>query len=144
MTYRARGRSIFEVVVVSDVSPGRTKHCLCCHEYNDNVVLSGFNNLCLVASLWIAVLYIRLKRKAHSLCYFTIAIKTQAVAFVVFLVGFITVLCIGNYFRAKRAQERQRQRRMAKLASAGNAQYSSDPSYAGSYEAPQPSGGVSA
>ena len=69
---------------------------------------------------------------------------SKAVAFVVFLVGFITVLCIGNYFRAKRAQERQRQRRMAKLASAGNAQYSSDPSYAGSYEAPPPSGGVSA
>jgi hypothetical protein len=34
-------------------------------------------------------------------------------------VGFITVLCIGNYFRAKRAQERQRQRRMAKLQAAG-------------------------
>ena len=33
-----------------------------------------------------------------------------------FLIGFITVLCIGNYFRAKRAQERQRQRRLAKLA----------------------------
>mmetsp|Transcript_18258 Transcript_18258/g.27271 ORF Transcript_18258/g.27271 Transcript_18258/m.27271 type:complete len:110 (-) Transcript_18258:468-797(-) len=42
-----------------------------------------------------------------------------AVCFVAFLVGFITVLCIGNYFRAKRAQERQRQRRLAKLASAG-------------------------
>ena len=28
-----------------------------------------------------------------------------------FLVGFITVLCIGNYFRAKLAQERQRQRK---------------------------------
>eukprot|EP00553_Chaetoceros_curvisetus_P012691 CAMPEP_0204639060 /NCGR_PEP_ID=MMETSP0717-20131115/41585_1 /ASSEMBLY_ACC=CAM_ASM_000666 /TAXON_ID=230516 /ORGANISM="Chaetoceros curvisetus" /LENGTH=103 /DNA_ID=CAMNT_0051659027 /DNA_START=144 /DNA_END=455 /DNA_ORIENTATION=+ len=37
-----------------------------------------------------------------------------AVCFVGFLVGFITVLCIGNYFRAKRAQERQRQRRLAK------------------------------
>lgn len=36
--------------------------------------------------------------------------------FVGFLVGFITVLCIGNYFRAKRAQERQRQRRLNKLA----------------------------
>ena len=36
--------------------------------------------------------------------------------------GFITVLCIGNYFRAKRAQERQRQRRLAKLAGgSGNA-----------------------
>ncbi|KAL3780592.1 hypothetical protein ACHAW5_006410 [Stephanodiscus triporus] len=33
-----------------------------------------------------------------------------------FLVGFITVLCIGNYFRAKRAQERQKQRREAKMA----------------------------
>mmetsp|Transcript_3131 Transcript_3131/g.3627 ORF Transcript_3131/g.3627 Transcript_3131/m.3627 type:complete len:89 (+) Transcript_3131:86-352(+) len=39
----------------------------------------------------------------------------KAVCFVGFLVGFITVLCIGNYFRAKRAQERQRQRRLAKL-----------------------------
>ena len=35
-----------------------------------------------------------------------------------FLVGFITVLCIGNYFRAKRAQERQRQRRLNKQAAA--------------------------
>lgn len=41
-----------------------------------------------------------------------------AVMFVGFLVGFITVLCIGNYFRAKRAQERQRQRRVAKQAQA--------------------------
>ncbi|KAL3815675.1 hypothetical protein ACHAXA_006568 [Cyclostephanos tholiformis] len=39
-----------------------------------------------------------------------------AVCFVAFLVGFITVLCIGNYFRAKRAQERQKQRRDAKMA----------------------------
>ena len=38
-----------------------------------------------------------------------------------FLVGFITVLCIGNYFRAKRAQERQRQRRMAKQQAAAAA-----------------------
>lgn len=40
--------------------------------------------------------------------------------FVGFLVGFITVLCIGNYFRAKRAQERQRQRRLAKIAAASS------------------------
>jgi hypothetical protein len=44
----------------------------------------------------------------------------QAVCFVGFLVGFITVLCIGNYFRAKRAQERQRQRRLAKLSGSTN------------------------
>ena len=63
----------------------------------------------------------------------------QAVCFVCFLVGFITVLCIGNYFRAKRAQERQRQRRLAKLASSNNnggAQF--DPNYSGTYEAPLP------
>mmetsp|Transcript_15207 Transcript_15207/g.31944 ORF Transcript_15207/g.31944 Transcript_15207/m.31944 type:complete len:105 (+) Transcript_15207:127-441(+) len=44
-----------------------------------------------------------------------------AICFVAFLVGFITVLCIGNYFRAKRAQERQRQRREAKQAAAAAA-----------------------
>jgi L-asparagine transporter-like permease len=60
----------------------------------------------------------------------------QAVCFVCFLVGFITVLCIGNYFRAKRAQERQRQRRLAKLAAANGGQY--DPNYSGTYEAPMP------
>eukprot|EP00588_Corethron_pennatum_P010447 CAMPEP_0194267452 /NCGR_PEP_ID=MMETSP0169-20130528/1944_1 /TAXON_ID=218684 /ORGANISM="Corethron pennatum, Strain L29A3" /LENGTH=190 /DNA_ID=CAMNT_0039008285 /DNA_START=225 /DNA_END=797 /DNA_ORIENTATION=- len=38
-----------------------------------------------------------------------------AVIFTGFLIGFITVLCIGNYFRARRAQERQRQRRLAKM-----------------------------
>mmetsp|Transcript_14975 Transcript_14975/g.21359 ORF Transcript_14975/g.21359 Transcript_14975/m.21359 type:complete len:110 (+) Transcript_14975:190-519(+) len=37
-----------------------------------------------------------------------------AFAFTAFLIGFIAVLCIGNYFRAKRAQERQRQRRLTK------------------------------
>ena len=37
-----------------------------------------------------------------------------AVTFVGFLTGFVVVLCIGNYFRAKRAQERQSQRRLAK------------------------------
>jgi hypothetical protein len=36
--------------------------------------------------------------------------------FVGFLVGFVAVLCIGNYFRARRAMERQRQRRLARLA----------------------------
>mmetsp|Transcript_3807 Transcript_3807/g.5034 ORF Transcript_3807/g.5034 Transcript_3807/m.5034 type:complete len:82 (+) Transcript_3807:239-484(+) len=57
-----------------------------------------------------------------------------AVCFVTFLVGFITVLCIGNYFRAKRAQERQRQRRLAKLASYSEA--SGGGPGGGSYEAP--------
>jgi hypothetical protein len=57
--------------------------------------------------------------------------SSQAVCFVIFLVGFITVLCIGNYFRAKRAQERQRQRRLAKLAG-------TYPNGDGNYEAPQP------
>jgi hypothetical protein len=33
-----------------------------------------------------------------------------------FLVGFVLVLCIGNYFRAKRAQERQRERRLERIA----------------------------
>ena len=37
-----------------------------------------------------------------------------------FLTGFVIVLCIGNYFRARRAMERQRQRRLARLAGAGN------------------------
>lgn len=67
------------------------------------------------------------------------------------MVGFITVLCIGNYFRAKRAQERQRQRRLAKLAASNNATstYATDPNYSGTYEAPMPTedggaGGVQA
>jgi hypothetical protein len=39
-----------------------------------------------------------------------------AVTFVCFLLGFMAVLCIGNYYRARRAMERQRQRRLAQLA----------------------------
>lgn len=42
-----------------------------------------------------------------------------AVTFVCFLLGFVAVLCIGNYYRAKRAMERQRQRRLALLSSHG-------------------------
>ena len=36
-----------------------------------------------------------------------------AVIFIGFLTGFVAVMCIGNYVRAKRAMERQRQRRLA-------------------------------
>ena len=44
-----------------------------------------------------------------------------AVVFVCFFVGFVAVLCIGNYYRARRAMERQRQRRLARLSGhAGN------------------------
>jgi type II secretory pathway pseudopilin PulG len=35
---------------------------------------------------------------------------------VAFLVGFVCVLCMGNYFRAKRAMERQRELRRRRLA----------------------------
>ena len=68
---------------------------------------------------------------SHSFCLLHCIF--QAIAFVTFLVGFITVLCIGNYFRAKRAQERQRARREAKQAAN---QYATDHHNIGSYEAP--------
>mmetsp|Transcript_10837 Transcript_10837/g.20272 ORF Transcript_10837/g.20272 Transcript_10837/m.20272 type:complete len:100 (-) Transcript_10837:382-681(-) len=54
-----------------------------------------------------------------------------AVCFVGFLVGFITVLCIGNYFRAKRAQERQKQRRLSKMAQQNNNNQGRSPSQGG-------------
>ncbi|CAB9497632.1 expressed unknown protein [Seminavis robusta] len=38
-----------------------------------------------------------------------------AAIFLGFLVGFIVVLCVGNFYRAKRASERQRQRRLARM-----------------------------
>jgi type II secretory pathway pseudopilin PulG len=49
----------------------------------------------------------------------TITEVMVAVLIVGFLVGFVSVLCIGNYFRAKRAMERQKQRRLARLSSNG-------------------------
>jgi hypothetical protein len=43
------------------------------------------------------------------------------VTFVGFLTGFVAVLCIGNYYRALRAMERQKQKRIARLSGhAGN------------------------
>jgi hypothetical protein len=42
-----------------------------------------------------------------------------AVLIVGFLVGFVAVLCIGNFFRAKRAAERQKQRRLTRLSNGG-------------------------
>ena len=56
---------------------------------------------------------------------------SNAVMFVAFFVGFITVLCIGNYFRAKCAKERQRQCRMTKLAACGNSSSSNQVGFAG-------------
>lgn len=44
-----------------------------------------------------------------------------------FLIGFVSVLCIGNYFRAKRAMERQKQRRLARLSNGGNGYIDSSP-----------------
>uniref|UniRef100_A0A7S1Y086 Uncharacterized protein n=1 Tax=Grammatophora oceanica TaxID=210454 RepID=A0A7S1Y086_9STRA len=38
-----------------------------------------------------------------------------AVTFISFLTGFVFVLCLGNWYRAKRAMERQRQRRLEKM-----------------------------
>jgi len=110
LTYRSRGRSLIEVVLVSlNVLPLR------------GTVVSTYPD-------------------PHSLFSLSTMVL-QAVCFVIFLVGFITVLCIGNYFRAKRAQERQRQRRLAKLAASSNAaaaqgMYASDGNYSASYEAP--------
>jgi len=49
----------------------------------------------------------------------SIAEVIAAAIFVGFLTGFVAVLCIGNYFRAKRAMERQKQRRLARLAGGG-------------------------
>lgn len=49
-----------------------------------------------------------------------------------FLTGFVAVLCIGNYFRAKRAQERQRQQRLAKLAGSSGLYDSPRSHYSGS------------
>ena len=41
--------------------------------------------------------------------------------FVGFVIGFVAVLCIGNYYRAKKAMERQKQKRIARLSgNAGN------------------------
>ena len=33
-----------------------------------------------------------------------------------FLIGFVAVLCIGNYYRAKQAMERQKHKRLARLS----------------------------
>jgi hypothetical protein len=54
-----------------------------------------------------------------------------AIALVGFLIGFISVLCIGNYYRAKRAMERQKMRRLARLSN-GSAPSEVSPSSVGS------------
>mmetsp|Transcript_5602 Transcript_5602/g.7972 ORF Transcript_5602/g.7972 Transcript_5602/m.7972 type:complete len:159 (+) Transcript_5602:198-674(+) len=41
-----------------------------------------------------------------------------AVTFMGFLTGFVVVLCIGNYYRAKKAMLRQHRRRIARLTGA--------------------------
>jgi len=43
-----------------------------------------------------------------------------AVAFAGFLIGFVAVLCVGNFLRAKRAMERQRSRRLEKQGEGKN------------------------
>lgn len=45
--------------------------------------------------------------------------RAKAVIVVGFLTGFVAVLCIGNYYRAKKAMERQKQKRLARLTGHG-------------------------
>ena len=44
----------------------------------------------------------------------------MVVVIVSFLLGFVVVLCIGNFYRARKAMERQKQRRLARLLGGGN------------------------
>lgn len=65
------------------------------------------------------------RRKQKKMTYNSrgrsIAEVIVAAIFIGFLTGFVAVLCIGNYFRAKKAMERQRQRRLARLSHGGGA-----------------------
>ena len=57
-----------------------------------------------------------------------------AVTLVCFLLGFVAVLCIGNYYRARKAMERQRQKRLARLSGQSGAvaeDYSPRSTYSG-------------
>lgn len=113
MTYQSRGRSIFEVVLV---------RYLCILLFS----MTFFTTLCIViggAPIYLLqqtlLYYVLTIYRIHVLSLMSKRYQKQtkqkkAICFVAFLVGFITVLCIGNYFRAKRAQDRQRQRRDAK------------------------------
>ena len=134
MTYRSRGRSLFEVILVS---------------INDNNrIRCGWLCRSSCAAFRPPEVAVEPKRsRIWNSCFSPILLllsplQLQAICFVCFLVGFITVLCIGNYFRAKRAQERQRQRRLAKLAASNNAtaaqgMYATDGNFgSSSYEAP--------
>ena len=118
MTYRSRGRSLFEVILISLYSQSIPFF----------VAVDG-------REIVVALFEEKIKWMLHHLTHIAPIFLScpKAICFVTFLVGFITVLCIGNYFRAKRAQERQRQRRLAKLASYPEA---GAPNSGGSYEAP--------
>lgn len=135
MTYRARGRSLFEVILVSINDNNRIRcgwfcRSSCAAFCPPEVVVEPARSL-----IWSSCF-------SPNVFYNLSPLQLQAICFVCFLVGFITVLCIGNYFRAKRAQERQRQRRLAKLAASNNAaaaqgMYATDGNFgSSSYEAP--------
>lgn len=49
-----------------------------------------------------------------------VILSFQATGLICFLIGFVTVLCVGNYYRALKAMERQRHKRLARLAGNGN------------------------
>ena len=67
-------------------------------------------SLCVCCDLWTRTVNSNRCKK------FIVTTYHQRVTFVGFLMGFVAVLCIGNYYRAKRAMERQRQKRIARLS----------------------------
>lgn len=64
-------------------------------------------------------IHVRAKNMTYQTRGRSIAEVIVAAIFIGFLTGFVAVLCIGNYFRAKKAMERQRQRRLARLSNGG-------------------------
>jgi hypothetical protein len=54
----------------------------------------------------------------HCVLLYVTSIIKQAAVFIGFMVGFVCFLCVGNYKRALRALERQRQRRLSRLGGA--------------------------
>jgi len=126
MTYRARGRSIFELVIVSYFSFTNWLYFIYVSKWWCNCIYDGD---IMHLSTWLSSSF------TSSSCF---TFNFQALAFTAFLIGFITVLCIGNYFRAKRAQERQKQRRLTKQATQ-QAQYNngSQPLPSGSFSSPR-------
>ena len=91
------------------------------HRTSNSIILTHFSLSFVTFNFSFTDQYIPLETMTYSHRGRSLIELIFAISLTSFLVGFVSVLCIGNYLRARRSQERQRARREENKKNGGSA-----------------------